>query len=32
MAKLRIEVKVDPSPKLLSEIEQVVGKEVVWVE
>jgi len=32
MAKVRIEVKVDPSPKLLSEIEQVVGKEVVWME
>lgn len=32
MAKVKIEVKVDPSPKLLSEIEQVVGKEVVWLE
>lgn len=30
--KVCIELKVDPSTKLLSEIERLVGKEAVWVE
>jgi len=30
--KVCVEHKVDPSPKFLSEIEHLLGKEVVWVE
>ena len=32
VAKVRIELKVDPSPKLLAEIEKLLGKEAAWVE
>ena len=30
--KMRIDLKVDPSPKLLADIERFLGKEVVWIE
>ena len=32
MMKMSIELKVEPSPKLLSEIEQILGKKAVWIE
>lgn len=32
VTKVRSDLKVDASPKLLSEIERLIGKEAVWVE
>ena len=32
VTKVRSDMKVNPSPKLLSEIERLIGKEAVWVE
>jgi len=32
VTKVASDLKVDPSPKLLSEIERLIGKEAVWVE
>ena len=32
ITKLCVEVKVDPSPKLLSDIEHFLGKDAIWIE